>query len=616
MLPPHIPARWRRAGLLLALSGALLTAPPPSRAADPQPYSVALAPTGNATLDHALNAASTLISLRESAPVGPFPLLARARGDHERFERVLHGLGFYAATVAIRVAGRPLDDPGLLSALDAGTGPVAIAVSITPGPLFHLRRIALTGEAPPGSLAKLGLAAGQPAVASDVLAGGARLLAALREDGHAMARVEPPIATIDRAARAVDLRFAVAAGPRVDLGPIAVSGLTRLNESYLRRRLGLHEGERFSPTAIAKARTSLTETGLFRSVRVEPATALDQAGRLPVTVTVSERKLRTVSFAARFSTDQGGSLSAGWTHRDLWGEAEKLTLSAAATELGGTATRQPGYDLGAVLTLPDWHRRDQSLTFNLAALREYLDAYDRIGLVGGAVLARRLDRHLTASLGVQATIEEVHQEGRRDTYRLGQVPLRLSYDSTTSPLDPASGSRASLSLIPSLSLGNHATNTFVIAEAAGSTYLDFGSEGRSVLALRALVGMVSGAGVFAMPPDQRFYAGGSGTIRGFRYQSLGRRFASGRPMGGNAVDVATVEFRQRIGKSWGAAAFIDAGQINQSGIPFTGALAVGAGAGVRYYTAIGPLRVDVAVPLTRERKADAFELYIGLGQAF
>ncbi len=616
MHPPRNMARLRRVGLAIGTACALLTALQSSRAANPQPYTVVIAPTDNDALNKALTSASSLVSLRESAPVGPFPLVARARGDVERLEKVLHGLGYYAATVDVRIGGRLLDDPALLNTLDDSTDTVAVKVAVAPGPLFHLRHIALTGDAPPGVAEALGLEPGAPAVASDVLAAGARVLGALRDSGHALAKVDSPIATLDPAARVLDVSFTVHAGPMVDLGPISISGLTRLHESYLRRRMNLHDGERYSPEAIAKARGDLAATGLFTTIRVEPATELDASGRLPVAVVVKERKLRTVNLGASFSTDEGGSLNAGWTHRNLFGNAEKLTISGAVTQLGGTANRQPGYNLGTTLVLPDWHRRDQSLTFNIGAIREYLDAYDRTGVLGGAVLARRLNPHLTASVGLSAIVEEVTQEGTRNTYRLAQVPLKLVYDSTTSVLDPTTGSRASVSLTPTFSLANGSSSTFLIGQAAGSTYLDFGTKGRSVLALRALVGVVQGAGVFGIPPDQRFYAGGSGTIRGFRYQSLAGRFASGRPIGGNAIDVGSVEFRQRIGGSWGAAAFLDAGQTNGDGIPFSGALKVGAGAGVRYFTSIGPVRVDVAVPLTRERRADAFEVYIGLGQAF
>lgn len=618
MRPLRNPAGWRRVVLAALATIALLAVLRASRAADPQPYTFSLASTGDARLDKALRDASRLAALRQSSQVGPFPLQARARGDVDRFQSVLQGLGHYAAHVTIMVDSLNLDDPALPARLDQVPDgqAVPIAVTIDPGPLFTLGQVKVEGDVPPGMRSVLGLAKGAPAVAGDVLEAGARLLTALRAAGHALAKVPAPEALLHPASRTLDVIFHVEAGPRVDLGAISVSGLTRLHESWLRRRLGLAQGQRYSPAAIAGARQALADTGLFSTVRVDPAPKLDAAGRLPVAVAVRERKLRTVTLGASFSTDEGGSLNAAWTHRDLWGEAEKLTLSGAVTQLGGTANRQPGYNIGARLALPDWRRRDQTLSFDIAALREYLDAYTRSGMVGGVTVARKLDPRVTVSLGLRGTIEAVIQEGHHDTYRLAQLPLKLAYDSTTSVLDPTSGVRASASLTPSFSLNNGGNALFVIAQAAASAYFDFGSKGRSVLALRGLLGVVEGSGVFGLPPDQRFYAGGSGTVRGFRYQSLGRQFASGRPVGGNAVDVGSVEFRQRIGQSWGAVAFVDAGQLGSDGLLFTGNPEVGAGLGVRYYTSIGPIRADVAVPLTHQRKGDAFELYIGLGQAF
>ena len=105
-------------------------------------------------------------------------------------------------------------------------------------------------------------------------------------------------------------------------------------------------------------------------------------------------------------------------------------------------------------------------------------------------------------------------------------------------------------------------------------------------------------------------------MRGFRYQSIGPQFPDGKPVGGLSIDAATIEFRQRLPNSFGVAAFIDAGQVGETSTPFQGTVHVGAGLGVRYYTAIGPIRLDVAVPLNKPRGGDSFELYIGLGQAF
>ncbi|HET6308376.1 MAG TPA: BamA/TamA family outer membrane protein, partial [Rhodopila sp.] len=140
--------------------------------------------------------------------------------------------------------------------------------------------------------------------------------------------------------------------------------------------------------------------------------------------------------------------------------------------------------------------------------------------------------------------------------------------------------------------------------------------GRSILALRGLVGEVSGAGVFDLPPDQRFYAGGSSTVRGYRYQTLGPQFPDQIPTGGTAISTGTVELRQRILGSYGVVGFMDVGQVSSNGAPFTSAWHAGAGLGARYYTPIGPIRVDFAVPLEKLPGGDSFEVYIGIGQAF
>ena len=168
----------------------------------------------------------------------------------------------------------------------------------------------------------------------------------------------------------------------------------------------------------------------------------------------------------------------------------------------------------------------------------------------------------------------------------------------------------------------------VVTQVTGALYFDLQhlglstDRGRSVLALRALEGFAAGAGQFSLPPDQRFYAGGSGTIRGYRYQSVGPLFPNGNPIGGTAINAGTVEYRQRFGTRFGAVAFMDAGNVSRNLSPLKGKAQAGAGAGIRYYTPIGPLRVDVAVPVNKRprtatfRGDDSFEIYIGLGQEF
>ena len=180
--------------------------------------------------------------------------------------------------------------------------------------------------------------------------------------------------------------------------------------------------------------------------------------------------------------------------------------------------------------------------------------------------------------------------------------------------------RATLIATPTESF-SHQNATFVILQAQASTYfdlntIDVAAPGMSVIALRGLVGSAQGATDFQLPPDQRFYGGGSATVRGFRYQSIGPQFPNGDPAGGTSIDAATIELRQRLWDKIGAVGFIDAGQVAQGSAPFEGRLEEGAGIGARYYTPIGPIRLDFAVPITSVPHNDSFEIYLGLGQAF
>jgi translocation and assembly module TamA len=230
-------------------------------------------------------------------------------------------------------------------------------------------------------------------------------------------------------------------------------------------------------------------------------------------------------------------------------------------------------------------------------------------------------------------------------YTLFAAPLSLSYDSTglSSPLlDATHGVRAALTVTPTLSLGPPDA-TFIITQIRASAYLDLhdlagGAPGRTVIAVRGLYGYAQGAGsVTDLPPDQRFYAGGSGTVRGYRFQSVGPQFSDPQisanaspaalaaigpdfsentPVGGLAVDAGSVELRQRVGLNYGFAVFADAGRVGETATPFTGKYAFGVGTGLRYYTPIGPLRVDIAFPVHRSTTDDRLEVYIGLGQSF
>ena len=605
--------RWIASGLTVLL----LVSPDLGRAADPQPYRVDLPTTEDDALDAALKGSSVLLSLRENAPVGPFALVTRAREDVGRLESALNSFGYYGGKITIDIAGRPIDDPTLPSLLDQSTGEVPVAIHVTKGPLYRLRQVELTGRPDPVAREALQLKSGDPAVAADVLAAQGRMLQALLEDGHALAKVEKPVAVLVPPATGLNVSYDVEPGPRVDLGPITISGLDRVNESYVRRRLLLHPGERYDPRKIAKAREDLVAAGVFSAVNVDTPEQLDAAGQLPLELRLVERKRHVIGATAAYSTDLGLSAGVTWSHRNLFGNAERLDLGAAITQIGGSASKRPGYDVTATLTQPDILIRDLDLIYRLQGIKESLDAYDRTAALAGISVRRRFSTEFSLTAGLQAQQSRITQQGVTNDYTLVQLPVTALYDTTGADglLDATHGIKATGAITPSASLRAPGVQ-FVILSTSASTYFDFGSEGRSVLALRASLASVQGATTFELPPDQRLYAGGSATVRGYKYQSVGPKFADNRPIGGTSLGAVTVEYRQRFLSSFGAAVFVDAGQVSADSTPFGGDLRLGAGAGIRYYTPFGPIRADIAVPLNKQRGDDAFQIYVGIGQAF
>lgn len=624
-----------------------------AHAANPQPYKVNWSPSGDKAIDSTMEVTSQLETLRKTAPTDPFGLIARARGDITRLQTVLQSFGYYDGAVVITINGMGLDSAGLgetLAAVPKGTD-AQVKIDPTLGPLFHVGRIDIEGKLPAGMRQKMKLAPGAPAVAADVLAAGGSLQTALQNAGYAFATVAKPVAYEIPAQHILNLKFRVTTGPRVTIGKIELEGLQEVHETFLRRRLGVHTGELYDAAAIEKAREDLLSLGLFTTVSVHLGAA-DQQERVPLTFAVREAKRYLVGVSAAYSSDLGGSLGINWTDRNVFGNGQQLTATATAINLGGSASTGLGYDAQLAYTIPDFRRRDQSLHLSVQALRQELQAYAETGQILSAAVYRKLSSVWSANAGISYEHEVVGQPGAScppppgthntsksgllvcsfsqiRTYELLLLPVTGYYDSTdlASPLeDPTHGFRISLSLTPTFSY-SHSGSVFLVSQASLIHYFDVHKllagdpPGRTVLAGKFMVGIAGGVVWYNLPPDERFYAGGSGTVRGYRYQSVGPQFTAngiptGIPEGGTTIQVADLELRQRVGTNFGFVVFVDGGGVGQSSRPLSGVFRVGVGTGVRYYTSIGPIRFDIALPTKRLANDDRFEIYIGLGQAF
>jgi translocation and assembly module TamA len=602
---------WRGAFVLLfgmAIAGS-------AHGADPVTYTVTFKPSGDPQLDSLLKQTAALVALAQKLPPAPFALIGRARADAAQFAIVLHSLGYDSGSVAITVDGKATSDPTLLDALTQAPKGTTVPVVVIPdkGPQYRLGAVAYPGL--PDGVATPQLRPGAPALAAPILAAAGTLRTALQNAGYAFATVSPPLAEADGANDTLDVTYTITPGPRVAIGAITFAGLTRADPAFLRRHLKLRPGQRFSDTGLSDARDALLGLGVFAAVTPVPQQSGAKDGEVPILFRVTELKRHAVTLGLAYATDTGFTVSSSWEDRDVFRHAETLTLSVAASNYGGSDGTAPGYDIKGVFGKPDFHVVGQTFTYTLEGIRQSLTPYNRTAIVTGPSLSLPLSPHVSLDYGLSFTTESVTQEGIGRHYVLAQLPLSLSYDTADSTLEPTHGVNATVSLTPTEPVVG-GSGGFVIAQASAATYLPVEPDAGGIIAIRALVGTIQGATQFQVPADQRFYAGGSGTVRGFSYQTIGPLFPDDTPEGGDAIDTGSLEFRQHVLKNFGVVPFVDAGQVSAGAAPFSGTLRVGVGVGARYYTGIGPIRLDIALPVNRTPGSGSFALYIGLGEAF
>ena len=187
-------------------------------------------------------------------------------------------------------------------------------------------------------------------------------------------------------------------------------------------------------------RVALLDTRLFGAVRIAYGDKIDANGELPVTVTLTEAKHRSIGAGARYSTDEGPLGKLFWEHRNLFHEGEKLNLSLT----GGQVIQGAEADFRK----PAIWSPDLDFLASILAERENREAYESrtIGTnVGGEY---RLDDTKTFTGGVGLERQRIDEDNETKTFGLLSFPLSLTYDNTEDLLDPKSGTRVNAALTP------------------------------------------------------------------------------------------------------------------------------------------------------------------------
>ena len=191
----------------------------------------------------------------------------------------------------------------------------------------------------------------------------------------------------------------------------------------------------------------------------------------------------------------------------------------------------------------------------------------------------------------------------------------LTWDRSDDPLNPTHGWRLDGRLEPTVATGG-SSSLYLRAVAQGTFYLPLDQKANTVIAARLKLGSITGASVTDIPASARFYSGGGGSIRGYDYQGVGPKFSNNTPEGGLGLFESSLEVRQQFTPKWGAVAFADVGSVSLREAPDFSHTSAGVGVGVRYNLGFGPIRADVAIPLSRHAGDPAFAIYLSVGQSF
>ena len=548
-----------------------------------------------------LESALTTFEMKDRPPPTVNLLKYRAEEDLPVIVKALRARGNYAATVEVDI--------------DEAARPLLVTFQVEPGPLFVFSAVDIITadtekqhEIKLPSADELGLKKGEPAKAQTILDAQEKLLSRIASQGFPFPRVVDRRVVVDHSSREVAVTYEVNPGPFAHFGNTSVTGLQSVAEDFVLRKITWQKRQEFNGDLLAKSQQKLIDTGLFSIVRVSHADHLDEDGLLPISVELTERKHRTVKAGLKYSTDEGIGGKLAWEHRNLFHHGERLSFGVEASQIA--------LALQSRFNKPYFFSDKQSLDVNFRLGQDDTDVYTSKNIDATAIVDRRLTEKLIFGAGLGFRQARVDQLDQQEDYSLFYLPAHLDWNSTDDLLNPSRGSKVSVRVAPyydpvKTDLG------FFKGFLSLSHYREIVEHPYVLFAARAAMGSIVGEQAATIPADLRFYAGGGGSIRGYPYQMVGPTI-NGNSVGGRSILELSAEFRFKVTETIGFVVFVDGGNAYESTYPdLSDPIRWGAGAGLRYYTAFGPLRLDVGVPVNPPSNvSDPFQVYISIGQAF
>ncbi len=435
--------------------------------------------------------------------------------------------------------------------------------------------------------------------------GKTQLLAAVQARDFAGARLADSLATVNADEATAALTVEIDSGPAYTVGELQITGLTRYDSKLVQRYNPFRIGEPYDRAKLIEFQQALQETPYFSSVlaslQLDPA----HPDNAPLRLQLSEARTKRISAGVGVSSNTGAHLELAYRQTLTFGRPYALQSGARVDQNGGF-----GY---VDLLFPP---KPNGARDSVGALIEDSDVEDlelkrwSVGATRAQLRGARTARHIETRFGVNFEHEErktpLDPLIKLDTLSTTYTWIRRDVNDI---VNPRRGNVIELEGTVGAS-GTELDKTFLRGYSRISQYVPIGP--RDVLILRGELGAVEVETADVVPTRFLFRTGGSTTVRGYDYESLGVK-QGGATVGGRALALASAEYvhwLDRWGGNWGVAGFIDVGDAADSFSDLDPA--VGIGVGVRWRTVAGPLAVDVAYG-ERERQ---FRLHFSVAIAF
>jgi outer membrane protein assembly factor BamA len=444
----------------------------------------------------------------------------------------------------------------------------------------------------------------------NVKAAVARLESALKDRGHARAKVDATVLYAD--STHVKLRLKGDPGPVYKFEDLVVTGAPDDLVPLVRKTVDLEPGTVYSPAIVQNAEDYLRLLGLFGRVRLSTVEAGPET--LHLHADLSRRSPWIFQVNVGYWTDDQLKVSSRWHHRNLFLGGRGIEIKGSYSKFnqtGGASLNWPGLfgprtwgQAGVGIE----SQREESYNL-LSTSMEFSGTYRPTLLTSFTAGVSISD----VSVDVKTAEAEAFLERGG---LLTEVSLNVSRDSSNDRLYPTKGTVTWLNL-EYAPQGFISKSHYISLQGSGTAYAPIGRG--VVVATRARAGAAKPLGESKdLLPNKRFYAGGATSMRGFKRRQLGPLDASGAPIGGSKELEASVEMRFPIIWRFGGALFVDTGQVWYENEPIALAdIEAAVGPGLLIRTPIGPIRADWGYRLTnRERTQPKSVFHISIGNPY